>query len=489
MVWRTCVWRTCVWCARCRSRRSTTAVQRFACRAHQASVLTRVPACPPLPLPPQCDLASVRFERHQLLSPWADFVRTALQREPGSRPSAAQLLQHRWVQQHLQARPRPPLAPPRRPSLSRVASLPAMALFKAAAAAAVYSPPDPPALAPAAEQAPTPCPAPAPAGKALPVGGGSGNSSCDASVLAPFPSTGTSSSGSGINSSSSLSSFASLHSLAEAAVAAAACGAPPPPPPVTTTADLCMLRSSTSCLTLTAQSGCRCSTCRLGLGSSCLECGGSGSGDGAGGGGGCSGEDSEMPLAAAELSGADPGSFASQAPEVQEPGAAGESSPGHQGAGPPLGPLWPSPFASQPPAPRVLSLPCLLSQDQAGGVAAEPLQARPQVPSPLGPPPQRPQPSRASCGSLGWAPPLDGAGGSAAGGGGGGDVRLSRAGHRNRVVAYMQKQRISLLKTLRITRRSVGGSGGSADSARSRSGGSTGAASSSEDGCQRHASW
>jgi hypothetical protein len=67
--------------------------------------------------------------------------------------------------------------------------------------------------------------------------------------------------------------------------------------------------------------------------------------------------------------------------------------------------------------------------------------------------------------------------------GGSGLMRLSRAGQRNRMMAYMQKQRVSLLHTLRISRRL--GSDGRSHASNSRSGGSSsgiGSASSSEDG-------
>ncbi|PSC71399.1 prostaglandin E synthase 2-like [Micractinium conductrix] len=59
----------------------------------------------------RCDLVEVPFPRQHMLSPWADFVRTTLQLDPARRPSAAQLLKHRWVQQHQAARLRPTMGP------------------------------------------------------------------------------------------------------------------------------------------------------------------------------------------------------------------------------------------------------------------------------------------------------------------------------------------------------------------------------------------
>lgn len=110
----------------------------------------------------------VKFPRHLLLSPWADFVRTALQLDPARRPSAAQLLRHRWVQMHLQARLRPPLHPQRTASimaaLDRSASMPPLALAAECAAATAGL------AAPAVGRAarlrlqPTATPAPTPAG-------------------------------------------------------------------------------------------------------------------------------------------------------------------------------------------------------------------------------------------------------------------------------------------------------------------------------------
>lgn len=110
----------------------------------------------------------VKFPRHLLLSPWADFVRTTLQLDPARRPSAAQLLRHRWVQMHLHARLRPPLHPQRTASvvaaLDRSASMPPMALAADCAAAVAGL------AAPAAQLAsklrphPTATPAPTPAG-------------------------------------------------------------------------------------------------------------------------------------------------------------------------------------------------------------------------------------------------------------------------------------------------------------------------------------
>jgi hypothetical protein len=62
---------------------------------------------------------------------------------------------------------------------------------------------------------------------------------------------------------------------------------------------------------------------------------------------------------------------------------------------------------------------------------------------------------------------------SADGGGSGGDMRLDKAGHRNRVMAYMQKQRTSLLRTLKVgsraNRRTRADSGSSGSDSRRKS--------------------
>ncbi len=110
----------------------------------------------------------VKFPRHLLLSPWADFVRTALQLDPARRPSAAQLLRHRWVQMHLQARLRPPLHPQRTASimaaLDRSASMPPLALAAECAAATAGLAAPPAGRAARLRLQPTATPAPTPAG-------------------------------------------------------------------------------------------------------------------------------------------------------------------------------------------------------------------------------------------------------------------------------------------------------------------------------------
>ncbi|KAL4420808.1 hypothetical protein ABPG75_010464 [Micractinium tetrahymenae] len=116
----------------------------------------------------KCDLVEVKFPRHMLLSPWADFVRTTLQVDPARRPSAAQLLRHRWVQMHLQARLRPPLHPHRTASimaaLDRSASMPPLALAADCAAAVAGLAAPAAALAGRLRLQPTSTPAPSPAG-------------------------------------------------------------------------------------------------------------------------------------------------------------------------------------------------------------------------------------------------------------------------------------------------------------------------------------
>lgn len=67
-----------------------------------------------------------------MFSPWADFVRTILVHDPARRPTAAQLLTHKWIQQHerqaehMRLR-QPSLQPPQRTpvsTLNRTASMP-----------------------------------------------------------------------------------------------------------------------------------------------------------------------------------------------------------------------------------------------------------------------------------------------------------------------------------------------------------------------------
>ncbi|KAI3430683.1 hypothetical protein D9Q98_005272 [Chlorella vulgaris] len=442
----------------------------------------------------RCDLAAVHFERHQLLSPWADFVRTALQREPAQRPTAAQLLQHRWLQQHLQKPLRPLLVPQRRPDLSRANSLPVLCVVTAPPAA-------PGAAAPAQASAapllvPTASTASTLASKLLGMSGtvhsgsssGSGSGGGGASVLVKLPSSTTAGSGGSSGMSTLAGSLATLSRLAECSGAAHDSWAVPPPQPSMAGTEASAAASCASCLTLTALPGCQCSACRLGEDSCRLQGCASDSGvmvD--------SGEDWEMPLAAPELSAADPGSFAAPASgwdasqgamlvsahtDARVPGLSCVAAPA-----PALASLLPSPFASHPARPPLRathSLPILAGMEcnrPAAFTAAPPPPSRlgPAHASPLAEAPSSPVRVTADAQQCMLEPSAE-AGGS-------GLMRLSRAGQRNRMMAYMQKQRVSLLHTLRISRRL--GSDGRSHASNSRSGGSSsgiGSASSSEDG-------
>lgn len=357
-----------------------------------------------------------------MLSPWADFVRTALQRDPRQRPSAAQLLRHRWVQQHLAARPRVPLAPPRAAALARMASLPALPMFKpvglaslapeeALAAATLVS-----CASATAELAVKPLPS-------LRT-----SSACHASVLLAPPSGDTSAS----NSSCCLSTLEEPPAVA---------GLQPPPP--CGSCDLSAGPSTASLLTLTGHPCHSCSACRLGAGcsSNSLACSGSLAAAGWGA------EDSDMLLVGQELSAADPGSFAAAA-EAQPMRSASLDAPVQSNIdlqdarqhGFPT-----SPFATQ------------LNRADAAGAAAP--NARPVLPPPSTHQAGHAEPPRDSRVASKCLFPIkapadvayvDGPWASADGGGTGGDMRLDKAGHRNRVVAYMQKQRTSLLRTLKV---------------------------------------
>lgn len=140
--------------------------------------------CRSLPPPPQGDLAVVDFPRDQVLAPWADFVRTALVRDPARRPSAAELLRHPWVLRQAAARQRSMPRQPAAAGLERAATMPARKLSPVSLAVA-------PAAAPSSDgQA-------AQARKGLPHGGGSA-----VSVLHMLP--GTSATGSSDDGSETL---------------------------------------------------------------------------------------------------------------------------------------------------------------------------------------------------------------------------------------------------------------------------------------------
>lgn len=101
--------------------------------AHHPSSQPLLPATPCSLHCPQCDVLPTRFPRHQMFSPWADFVRTILVHDPARRPSAAQLLSHNWIQHHERQAERLrrlhslQLLPRHSPGgLARIASMPAL---------------------------------------------------------------------------------------------------------------------------------------------------------------------------------------------------------------------------------------------------------------------------------------------------------------------------------------------------------------------------
>ena len=404
-------------------------------------------APPPLPVPLprlQCDLLPVNFPRQLLLSPWADFVRTVLQRDPAKRPSAAQLLQHRWIRQHQLLRQRAMLVPsqgatpPAASAFVRSASLPAMAIAAAKSAAAGAS-----KLAPAPSAA--------------------------ASLASMLPGSSAGSSRSLVQAASGSSgSNDALLMLADTAVAASNGGGGG--------GCLSTAPSTASCATLTAELCHTCSNCQLGEDSSSRQVAGASChhhNSGSGVAGGSTSEDAEM--AAPELSAVDPGSALPWDAEAEAEAGDRCCSRASGGGGGAAQGMPPSPFAARQlggAAPGAPARPSLLSLPLQLGIAGMQLEEAAGEPPELPPAPllgiqaaldaeaaqlaakygvwpeqQGRQSTRSRLGPAGASRLLAGPEAGAATAGSSDDMRLQKTGQRNRIVAYIHRQKASVLRT------------------------------------------